>query len=250
MSPAKPPEPAATETALFLDFDGTLVPLAAHPDAVTLPPRQRRLLSECHALWEGAVALVSGRHLQDLEHLTTPLPMTLVGCHGAQWRTFDGNRHALKREHHDASRIATVLGEFCDRHPGTFFEDKTYAFALHYRQAPQCQDACRDIMHRLQQAHGRHYTLSEGKCLLELRQAGCHKGRAIEALLETPPFRDRTPIFIGDDSTDEDAFPIVNAHNGISIRVGKTVGSKARYHLNSVEEVLTWLESLLSTQSR
>lgn len=233
---------AFSSIALFLDFDGTLVPIASHPDAVMLPLRQRRLLSVLQTQLEGAVAIISGRRLADLERLTAPLPLTLAGCHGAQRRDSDGTRHAAQIEPEAAADLGTILAEFSQQHPGTVFEDKTYAFALHYRQAPQYERACRDMMTRLWQAYRGTYQLTEGKCLLELRHHACHKGRAVQTLLDTPPFQQRTPLFIGDDSTDEDAFPVVNAHGGFSVRVGEAAQSQATYRLDSVEEVLSWLE--------
>ncbi|SOC52950.1 trehalose 6-phosphatase [Chromohalobacter canadensis] len=233
---------AFSSIALFLDFDGTLVPIASHPDAVMLPLRQRRLLSVLQTQLEGAVAIISGRSLADLERLTAPLPLTLAGCHGAQRRDSDGTRHAAQIEPEAAADLGTILAEFSQQHPGTVFEDKTYAFALHYRQAPQHERGCRDTMTRLWQAYRDTYQLTEGKCLLELRHHACHKGRAVQQLLDTPPFGQRTPLFIGDDSTDEDAFPVVNAHGGFSVRVGEAAQSHATYRLDSVEEVLSWLE--------
>ncbi|NWO11338.1 trehalose-phosphatase [Chromohalobacter salexigens] len=236
--------------ALFLDFDGTLVSIASHPDAVTLPPRQRRLLSTLQTRLKGALAIISGRRLADMERLTAPLPLTLMGCHGAQWRDSDGTRHAERLESEASVHLGAALTEFSQRHPGTVFEDKTYAFALHYRQAPQYERACRDTMTRLWQAHRDAYQLTEGKCLLELRHHACHKGRAVQRLLDTPPFRQRTPMFIGDDRTDEDAFPVVNAHGGFSVRVGEAAQSQATYRLDSVEEVLSWLERQTRSMSR
>lgn len=228
--------------ALFLDFDGTLVPIASHPDAVMLPLRQRRLLSILQTQLEGALAVISGRRLADLERLTTPLPLTLIGCHGAQRRDGDGARHAERLEPEAVAYLGAFLAEFTQQHPGTVFEDKTYAFTLHYRQAPQHERACRDTMTRLWHAYRDTYQLTEGKCLLELRHHTCHKGRAVQRLLDAPPFRRRIPLFIGDDRTDEDAFPVVNARGGFSVRVGEAAQSQATYRLDSIEEVLSWLE--------
>lgn len=236
---------ARRDWALFLDFDGTLVSLAAHPDDVRVSPHLKAILGELDEAFGGAVAVVSGRPLDQLERLLAPVSLPMAGIHGLEWRDRDGTRHTAIDQPAQLASCRDALATFVEAHPGLHYEDKGVSLTLHYRSVPELAEACREFFEAQHRALGDTFELIDGKCVLELRPGGYHKGTAVARLLdETSAFRSRTPVFIGDDVTDEDAFRIVNARGGHSIRVGHQDETAANYSLESVQEVLTWLESM------
>ncbi|GAA5177932.1 MULTISPECIES: trehalose-phosphatase [Halomonadaceae] len=231
--------------ALFLDFDGTLVSLAAHPDDVRVSPRLKTLLGNLEKTFDGAVAVISGRSLDQLEDLLAPISLPMAGIHGLEWRDADGTRHTAVDQPAQLASCRDALAAFVEARPGLYYEDKSVSLTLHYRGAPELAEACRAFFEAQHRALGETFELVPGKCVLELRPSGYHKGTSVARLLdEAPAFRGRTPVFIGDDVTDEDAFRIVNARGGHSVRVGSRDETVATCYLESVQEVLTWLESL------
>ncbi|WP_083387230.1 trehalose-phosphatase [Salinicola sp. LHM] len=231
--------------ALFLDFDGTLVSLAAHPDDVHVSPRLKTLLGQLDRAFDGAVAVVSGRPLDQLERLLAPVSLPMAGIHGLEWRNPDGTRHTAVDQPAQLASCRDALASFVEAHPGLHYEDKGVSLTLHYRTAPELAETCREFIEAQHRALGDTFELIPGKCVFELRPSGYHKGTAVARLLdEESTFQTRTPVFIGDDVTDEDAFRTVNARGGHSVRVGSQDETAATYHLQSVQEVLTWLETL------
>ena len=231
--------------ALFLDVDGTLLELAETPQGVHVSPALKQLLEDVRWRLDGALALVSGRSLANLDQLFSPLRFIASGVHGCERRTADG--HVLRPEV-DAATIARVrnqLAEFVRGHEGLLLEDKHYALAMHFRRAPEMQDEVYRIMNEVQTQLGPAFALQAGKSVLELRPGAWTKGSSIESFMQEAPFAGRKPIFIGDDVTDEDAFAVVNEMDGMSIRVGHpAVPTRARHRLGGVSEVLRWLKSM------
>ena len=245
MMPETPPPLPRHDWALFLDFDGTLVPLADHPRDTSVSEALRHLVARLAHELDGAVAIISGRPVADLEALLAPLDLPLAGVHGLEWRDTSGGYHSAVAHPERLAACRDALADFVAGHDGLHYEDKRVALALHYRGAPELADECRHFMAEWQQALGDDVETVAGKCVIELRPAGVHKGTAIARLLDDPVFQGRRPVFVGDDVTDEDAFREVNARGGLSVRVG---GGKtaATYYLESVKKVLTWLERLPS----
>ena len=232
---------AADDLALFLDVDGTLIEIAATPHAVVVPEDLKTLLRNLSTRFDGALALISGRSIPTLDSLFSPLRLTAAGIHGCERRTADGR---LVRPTIDARRFAATrddLARWSALHPGSLLEDKGYALALHYRLAPALESAALDEARRALQQLGGTHELQRGKFVFELRPAGYSKGTAIEAFMREPPFHGRRPLFIGDDVTDEDGFAVVNALDGISIRVGDAATTSARHRLADVDAVRQWL---------
>ncbi|MCU0977346.1 MAG: trehalose-phosphatase [Steroidobacteraceae bacterium] len=229
--------------ALFLDVDGTLLDIAEAPDRVSVPARVVDLLARLAARG-GALALVSGRSIRDLDGLLAPLRLPCAGLHGAERRDAGGRMHRLRVNGAlDGARAA--LSDFCRDHPGTLLEDKGAALALHYRLAPQAEAAARRTVAALVSRLAPDFQLQQGKCVLELKPAGASKARAIGDFMAEPPFAGRIPVFVGDDATDEDGFRAVNAHGGLSVRVGPASDTAARASLDGVADVLDWLSGWL-----
>lgn len=235
--------PRAGGWALFLDVDGTLLNIAETPQGVQVPPNLKVLLSELHTRLDGAVALISGRSLADLDRLFAPLRLCAAGIHGCERRSATG---LVSRPQIDAAQLASArseLQEFVHRHEGLLLEDKGYGLAVHFRRAPDLSADVRARMKTLLERLGPEFALQPGKCVFELRPASGNKGASVAAFMSEPPFEHRNPIYIGDDVTDEDAFAVVNSMQGLSIRVGDAAATLAQYRLSGVAEVLRWLEA-------
>ncbi|HLS80964.1 MAG TPA: trehalose-phosphatase [Steroidobacter sp.] len=233
---------AVADYAFFLDVDGTLLEIAATPQAVHVSERLKTLLNELSVRLQGALALVSGRSVSDLDALFSPARFCAAGVHGCERRTASG---ALLQPEVDEVGVALAraeLAEFIRGHEGLLLEDKGYGVALHYRLAPHMQEEVLRRMTSLLERLGPGFELQAGKCVYELRPANWNKGAAVSAFMQEAPFRGRQPVYVGDDVTDESAFAAANALGGISVRVGKPAPTAARYALHSVLEVHRWLE--------
>lgn len=236
----RPPAPA-DDWALFLDVDGCLLDFADAPDAVTVPPTLHASLSRLSRRLQGALALVSGRAVARIDELFAPLRLPAAGLHGLERRSRIVQLAppqvptALTAIRAEARQVAAAW-------PGALIEDKGAALALHWRGDPRAADALRGFADAaLPRLPG--YRLQHGDHVVELRPALGDKGAAILALLEEPPFRDRMPVFAGDDLTDESGFAVVNARSGMSVLVGNRQPSAAHYALPDPAAVRAWLDS-------
>lgn len=237
----RPDLPASVDThALFLDVDGTLVSIADHPDAVHVPDELLTLLPALARRLDGAVALISGRKIADLDSLFAPLRLASAGVHGLERRGSDGVVH----EAASAALLEPLRGPLADfvaAREGLLLEDKRQSLALHYRNAPQYEAEIKEYLAGLVESGPAPLELKRGKMVVEVKSGGANKGTAIETFMEEPPFSGRLPVFIGDDVTDEDGFKTVNGMGGLSIRVGFDEMSAAAYSLPDEDAVIAWL---------
>jgi len=240
-----PPVPAATQGhALFLDVDGTLLELAHHPGAVEVSAELVTLLRRLGGELDGALALISGRSLEDLDRLFTPLVLPAAGVHGLERRGADGIvHHAAAADLLDGLR--RPLQSFAGVHKGLLVEDKGRSLALHYRAAPALAGEAEAFLEDLVGKHGAALQLKRGKMVFEVQPGGADKGTAITDFMAEAPFGGRRPVFIGDDVTDEDGFAAVNRLGGLSIRVGDGAASAAAYCLADEPSVFAWLHAWL-----
>jgi trehalose 6-phosphate phosphatase len=236
-----PPLPAAGERwALFLDVDGTLLGFADRPEDVSVSPALRRLLGELHEALDGALALVSGRSTVDLAALFGSPPWAMAGLHGLELRHADGSRRELATDAPELARLRREAQALAERLPGVRLEDKGLAVALHSRRAPAQFQAMAAGAEAL--AEGLvHYALQPGDMVMEFKPAGVDKGQAVSELLEREPFAGRTPVYLGDDLTDEHAFAVANLGNGVSVRVGSREPTLAQFTLAEPAAVHAWL---------
>ena len=227
--------------ALFLDVDGTLLDICDTPSAVKADAALIDVLKSCFETLGGAMALVSGRSIAEVDRIFSPAVFPTAGAHGAEIRAndlqFDGSANTSLPE----SAIAS-LESFASQHDGVLLEMKRGGASLHYRLAPELESQSRKLASDLLRDLGDSYRLIAGKKVFELAPADHNKGAAISTFLEVAPFRGRIPVFIGDDVTDEDGFIIVNDLAGVSIRVGDSGQTAAAYSLRDTTAVREWLQ--------
>ena len=239
--PSPPPLAQLLDTgphSLFLDFDGTLVGIAPRPGDIDVPVDLADRLHALNTRLSDRLALVSGRSLEDLETHVGSLSIARAGSHGAARFLADGTRlgeapcglpdEAVQELRLFASRLAL------------FYETKSHGGALHFRGRPEKQAETLEFARDVAQRHGLEVT--SGKAVAELVRPGANKGAALRAFMAIAPFADSTPVFIGDDVTDEDGMRAAIEFAGFGIAVGERTSETAQYHLDDVDAVHAWLE--------
>lgn len=206
--------------ALLLDVDGTIIDIGPSPTEVQVSDALIESLKRLFDLTGGAVALVSGRPIADLDRLFAPLRLPVVGGHGAEMRVRDNEvlywakplPQALRQQLASAAQLS----------PGIVIEDKSYSLALHYRKAPRQAEQLRRHVAASRTAFPAEPTeLLLGKAMLEVKRPGINKGESIRRLISHPPFAGRVPVFIGDDVTDESVFKILPGIGGKGFSVSR-----------------------------
>lgn len=210
-----------------------------------VPAGLPKLLQNLDQALGGAVALVSGRTLEDLDRLFGPLPLALVGQHGAEIRFPDGTLETAGPGTGRLDHLLPAIEAFVLARPGLLVENKGRTVAVHCRLVPELEDELGDFLRQLVANENPPVTLLAGRRVFELKPQGIGKGLAIARLLENVPFRNRVPVFIGDDTTDEEGFAVVDARGGHAIRVGQQRGSAARLTIADPSRVRAYLATTL-----
>ena len=249
VSPAPPTALPLERHALFLDLDGTLVDYAPQPGAVTADAPLLSLLETLSRRLAGAIALVSGRSIETLDQLFRPLRLAASGLHGFERRDATGvhTRHAPPSAEALGS-ARRLLGELAAKDPGLRLEDKHFALALHFRQAPQLEAMVLETTRAIAAQIDGGLELVFGPMVVELSPRGVSKASAIAEFMQEAPFIGRRPLFVGDDASDEPAFEWVNGAGGLSVVVNPAGPTAAATRLRSVREVRTWLVGLAGAQ--
>lgn len=235
---------AAERICLFLDFDGTLVEFADDPRAVQPDAHLLRTLQSVQSALGGALAVVSGRRIDELDELLQPLRLPAAGLHGLERRDAQGRRQpaAPALAETGLHELRGQLLELVERYPGLLLEDKGAALALHYRRVPRLQETVRDALRSLVGRLAPELELLEGDKVLELKPHAQDKATAVESFMREEPFAGRTPVFVGDDLTDRDGFEAVRRHDGMTVAVGDRV--TAQWRLQDPAAVRAWLEQI------
>jgi trehalose 6-phosphate phosphatase len=242
--------PHLDKCALLFDIDGTLIDLAPTPDGIFIPPDLPGCLQELWRRTSGALALVSGRMISDIDQIMAPLKLPAVGGHGVEMRArADGEVQLAQVKPMDAhlKKRFTALGNFS---PGILIEDKGYSVAIHYRLAPEAEryifDSIAAIRADLPEAP---IEILNGKFVVEIKHEGFSKATAVRELMTLPPFAGRRPIFLGDDVTDETVFAIMADIDGIAYSVGRKAQGVAG-HFDSPHDVRMWLAAMIKEQAK
>jgi len=234
-----PALPAAA--ALFVDFDGTLVPIAPRPQDVRVPAWVVPALTRLQRRHDGALAVVSGRPIAQLDAFLQPLVLATAGAHGAERRNADGVIEAQRAE--PPQSVVACARRLAEGHAGLLLEPKPSGLSLHYRARPELETLCRDALVDALAAvpeSSAHWQWLHGHCVFELKQRAVSKGIAVQQFMAQTPFAGRLPVFIGDDVTDEDGVRAVQGAGGFGVRVGPG-DSDARYRIADVDAVARWL---------
>jgi trehalose 6-phosphate phosphatase len=238
---ARPPLLRA-DAALFLDFDGTLAAYAPHPDGVTIERELPGLLGRLRERLQGALAIVSGRPLEAVDALLGPPRFAGAGLHGLEWRLASGTTHRSGNPEGVGRILAAVTERFgADRR--LVIEDKGSGVALHWRRAPERAAECIAFMREIVTAPD--LEVLRGHAVVEARPRGVNKGAALRQLARHAPFAGRSPVYVGDDRTDEDGLRAALVAGGHGVKVGPEP-SEARYRLASVPAVHAWLAASLA----
>jgi len=236
-----PPSPSL-EWCLFLDVDGTLIELTDSPLATFADAELKTLLRNVAERLGGAVALVSGRAIGYLDSLFDPLRLPSAGLHGVERRKASGAMHGASFMDHQLDPARIAIEELVAANPGSSLEDKGRTIAVHYRMAPESGEDIHRSLIAIAKPLGSNYHIQEGNMVFEIKPRGFTKATAIKAFMAEPPFSGRTPVFVGDDLTDQDGFRMVEEQGGVSIAVGGRV--HGQYRLENAAAVRTWLEGI------
>lgn len=232
------------QAALFLDIDGTLLDIAPTPGEVVVPDGLGRALQQVRDLLGGALALISGRAIADIDRLFAPLRLAAAGKHGAELRP-DPAASVLTSEATPIDRaVGDAAAAIAREHPGVILEDKRTAIALHYRRTPQSGGELEAKLRALLGSGGNDLCLQPGRMVWEIKSCRCSKATAVRALMERLPFSGRRPVFVGDDASDEDGFVEVERHGGLALAVAGEYRSGRSTAFADPAAVRRWLTEL------
>jgi trehalose 6-phosphate phosphatase len=245
MSTPPPQRLPLDRTALFLDFDGTLVEIAPRADAVAVPKDLPGLLQRLEGALGGALATVSGRPIDDIDRMLAPARFAAGGAHGAELRASGGEAvqrigKSLPEGLH--AHLASFLAAWRKRWPGVYAEDKGVAFAIHFRQAPEAETPIADALSAMDM--GNDWKIMRGHCVFEIKSALLSKGSVVRSLMQAKAFLGRRPVFIGDDRTDLDGMTAAVELGGMGIAVGDLKAKQAKWRLPDPAAVRDWLQGV------
>jgi trehalose 6-phosphate phosphatase len=237
--------PHVSRTAILLDIDGTLLDLAPTPREVWVPPDLATNLNRLLEQTSGALALVSGRSLNDIDLIFAPELFPAVGGHGAEMRlSIDGEAVATHAPPMD-KELKRRLASIARLSPGILLEDKGYSLALHYRLAPHAEKAIYEAVSLIRaDLPNAPIEVLPGKCVCEIKHSGFTKASGVRELMTHEPFKGRRPLFIGDDVTDESVFAIMPDYDGLAFSVGRRAQG-VDGHFDSPSDVRQFLAGLL-----
>jgi trehalose 6-phosphate phosphatase len=241
--PVLSPPADVRQYAVLLDIDGTILDIAPTPREVSVPPTLRHTLARLQDLTGGALALVSGRLLADIDLIFAPLKLAAVGGHGAELRP-KPNAEPQRRAASLSPELRRSLARLTELGPGILVEDKGYSLALHYRLAPELAPALQAAVVAIcDQMPAGAVEVLPGKAVVEVKPVRVDKASAVVDLMKHAPFRGRRPIFIGDDVTDEPVFGVIAQFGGLGFSVGRIVAG-VDGQFSRPEQVRTWLEEI------
>ena len=240
--------PHLSETAILLDIDGTLLELMPTPREVWVPPGLSKTLNRLLARTNGALALVSGRSLNDIDLIFAPEQFPAVGGHGAEMRIDPENESVASHAPPMDKELKRRLAAIAKLSPGILLEDKGYSLALHYRLAPHAEKAIYEAVSLIRaDLPNAPIEILPGKFVCEIKHSGFTKATGVRELMMHEPFKGRRPLFIGDDVTDETVFGIMPDYDGLAFSVGRRAKGVAG-HFDAPSDVREFLAHLLDDE--
>ncbi len=237
--------PPLARTAVLLDIDGTLLDFAPTPREVWVPPELATTLKQLHERTGGALALVSGRSLNDIDLIFAPDVFPAIGGHGAEMRLQPDSEAVAAHAPPLDKELKRRLAAIAKLSPGILLEDKGYSLALHYRLAPQAEKAIYEAVSLIRaELPTAPIEVLPGKSVCEIKHSGFTKATGVRELMTHAPFKGRRPFFIGDDVTDETVFAIMPDYNGLAFSVGRRATGVAG-HFAAPSDVREFLVRLL-----
>jgi trehalose 6-phosphate phosphatase len=230
------PIPDPREAAFLLDMDGTLIDIAPTPDSVVVPPGLTDSLRALRGTCGNALAVVTGRPIDQVDRLLGDAPFAVAGEHGAVVRHGPGLPIIVAELPSAPLAWIDRARDLAARHPGTAVELKRHGFVLHYRAVPEMGEVFQLAIRGMLAEQPKDFELLASKMAWEVRPVGVDKGRAVAALMTSSPFAGRMPVYVGDDVTDEDGIAEAERRGGVGLRVGTD--------FKDPEAVRSWLAAL------
>src|SRR5580700_675304 len=241
--------PHLSDTAILLDIDGTLLDLMPTPREVWVPPGLAKTLDHLLQRTSGALALVSGRSLNDIGLIFAPDQFPAVGGHGAEMRLSTDDEAVASAAPPMDKELKRRLAAIAKLSPGILLEDKGYSLALHYRLAPHAEKAIYEAVSLIRaDLPNAPIEVLPGKCVCEIKHSGFTKATGVRELMTHEPRSEERRVFIGDDVTDEAVFAIMPDFDGLAFSVGRRAHGVAG-HFDSPNDVRNFLAQLLLGQS-
>jgi trehalose 6-phosphate phosphatase len=242
--PALPGPGDLGSIALLLDIDGTILDTAITPGSVVVSDSLRSSLKELHAKCSGALALVSGRLIHDIDNLFAPLRLPAIGGHGAEMRLSGGMTTQARHADAIGDGLRKLVAATAAADPRVILEDKATSLAVHYRLAPQLEQTLKtEIAAIIERVAVQNLEVMHGKAVIEIKSSHFSKGTAVRELMKSKPFLHRRPVFVGDDTTDVSVFKILPTLGGVGYSVERFMPG-ANGIFGSPHEVRGWLASL------
>lgn len=227
----------ASNSALFLDFDGTLVEIAATPEDVRVDPALVPVLRRLAQRLDGALAIVSGRPIEQIDAFLAPLRLPAAGVHGAELRATSDRPPAATAEPLDA-RMRAAISDLARLDPAIRIEPKTYSIAVHFRQAGHLAGRIEDSLRALVENSPTAAALVPGRMVFEVTSGLTSKGGALATLMRQPPFAGRRPLAAAE------------AMGGRGLKVAGGAFSPAESDFDNPRQVRDWLATLAERMDR
>ena len=243
-----PPILPLDRIALLLDIDGTLIEHQPHPDDVEMDEELHDLLVDAEEKLGGAVGFITGRMIDYVDRLFSPISLAMAGIFGLEIRLRPGGDVERVAEPEELTRVADALEKRFAHLEGLYFERKGPVLAVHARAVKHALTEINLAAEEALRELPANYRILPGNAGLEFMPVEALKGSAIKRLMAVEPFAGRTPVFIGDDTSDESGFRHVNEIGGISIRVFPKGETDAHYRLANVAAVRRWLRTVLGQE--